>query len=168
MKEDLAKAGFAFGVSENYVDLVTKAITNNEGYLIENSSKEHAKFLIYSLFLTAKKSLKIFSGSLNESFYADKNILDLFNKKLEDNVTIEIVVEKKERTNPLFNINSPNLTIRQTKLKSNKNHFILADDSFFRMEKVHTSGFPNEVQAIAMFKKTNISDGLVSAFNELR
>jgi hypothetical protein len=175
MEKEFEEIGKIFGVSQNYVDLVSKAYNNKEGFFIENSSISHAKFLSYFLIKKAEKNLKIFTGFLKEEkIYADEKILEILKEKLSKGVEVEMIVEKDGKESKIISLPNDynNFKLFKAMDKIKINHFLLSDKNSFRVEEIPnkcpTKEKECEVHGVVSFNCPKLAENLENTFIFLR
>lgn len=163
-------------VSLEYRELVMNADKYSQDFFINNSTIEHAKFLIYMLINRAKKNIKIFTGNLSEVYYQNGIILQILEKKLQDKVKVEIVTKNNIESKEILNLKKKYNDLlfiyilkEPTKIV---NHFLLVDNTSFRVEYQHSEKDINKsnfkVYAKANFYNQEIGGYIGGIFQDLR
>ena len=138
--------------------------------LISNSTAEHAKILIATIFYKASKNIKILTGYLNPLVYDDRRVIDSIIWFLrKPNTKVEIVVQENHsslNSNELVNStkDKSNCTIKEANEqdKNEEYHFIVADGKSFRYE-------PNKEKSVGIgcFNNTKFASLLTTKFQEI-
>ncbi len=140
--------------------------------IIENASRDHAKYLVKALLDKAIKKnepIRIVTGTFDGDFY--KGLVDAFSACTEKNIPISVIVLDKEfnpASHPMAKlIDSGNirlLTIADDKIEeaSTAPHFILVGDRRFRLETDH-----DQAKAVASFNDPSMGRWLMETFNWL-
>jgi hypothetical protein len=157
-----------------YFELIDKFAKNFEELTIPNSEPIHAAYLIKTFFKNAQSTIRIFTGSLFEGVYGDKNLQEEARNFLrkDENNSIRIAYQES------LDIN--NSTLIQTILNDDqkkgslkiwnasekypdfKNHFAVMDDKAFRFEIDHVT-----TKAIANFGDFANAKKLVGIFDKI-
>jgi hypothetical protein len=160
-----------WNVDADYAKIVTEAYRNNQDFIIENSDIDHAKFLSYLLLNKAKNKVRIFTGKLRELFYSDERIKEAIQETANKGKRIDIVIESNEpECKEFLSFVKDNENIHVFKLNSVtdiKNHFILIDETAFRIEAPHTKKQldGNKVKGLANFNDPIFAKKLVDIFD---
>jgi hypothetical protein len=158
-------------VPEFYRIIAAEACDNRQNLLIQNDSIAHGVFLTSLLVKNANNSLKIFCGSIDELFYCtdpvEASLRDAYNKR---KITIDIICPQEDRpknnllemwdndnTNKVNRINIWKLTDSSIY----KSHFILSDDSGYRLEEIHT---PEQFRDGFLHATVNFNDAQIGEF----
>lgn len=149
-------------ISNEYRKLVEDADKFNQDFFIDNSTIEHAKFLILKLINRAKTFIRIFTDNLSEVYYSNHIILETLKEKLNKNIEVEIITRNKTESKEFMELQKQyknNLKLYTLKDKTDmENHFLLVDDASFRIESPHSK----KDIAISDFKV----DAKVNFYNE--
>lgn len=181
-KSEIKKEGVDSSISEfanvspEYILLVENADKYNQDFFIDNTTFDHAKFLTFKLINRAKKFIKIFTGDLSEVYYNNNIILKALAEKLDKNVKVDIITRNGTKSKEFIELQKKykdNLNISSLKGKTEiENHFLLVDDTSFRIELAHskkdTSIINFKVDAKANFYNEEFGGLLRGVFDKLR
>jgi hypothetical protein len=136
----------------DYKDRATAAWKNDENIDIPNSTLEHAVFLSNLLFSKVNKSVRIVTGSLNKAFYNEK-LLEIFQKLIDKNVSIRIVVWNKLEDRTFLDLLNQSLKGKVEVKNINSDvavsHFSVIDGKAYRFEDKHPIGSAYQVDSHA-------------------
>lgn len=162
-----------FDAEPEYKQLVLDAFNNERSFFIPNRTLNHAKLLVYLLFKKAKKSIKIFSGNLNSNIYEDAEIKKalLDSLRINKNLTLDVITEGKiDSTNLETDLRtefSSRVTFKIVK-PTKVNHFILVDESSFRIESIHENNKKHEFIGKANFNDTILGSSINRMFEHIQ
>ena len=161
--------GKEWGVKDEYWKSVETSCENNESIEIPNPSLNHAKLLIFNLFRKAERSIKIFSGNLDEDLYGTEEIQNAM-KSIKDDVTVEVVVDCK----PQSNIYNKDKKVVPNKLEEGwkgreriPGHFMVVDGMSYRFEKNHKLGNNSQIKGVANFNDTGVASSMEFVFDKI-
>ena len=150
-------------VDPEYKLIVLDAIHSDKNLDIENSDMDHAKFLSYCLLKKSKSQVKIFTGNLKETFYSDDKIFGAFEAAVNRGVSIKIITSENPEPSKILKLykkNKENLKLFKLRNKSvTPNHFMLVDDSSYRLEAPHTEEEikKNKVRGVVNFNDSSLA-----------
>lgn len=174
---------------DEYFRRIDECAANRTSVTIPNSLPTHARYLMTKMFSLSKSQVRLFSGKLERTVdrggnsgcppaavYGDANLLEAVQRFLaRENVVLRVLVQQDVdgglASHPLVSLISgmkENGTLKgtvefrqlqgeQTKIE---NHFMVADDSAYRLEFDH-----DPCQAQANFNNVSIARGLIDAFD---
>lgn len=155
-------------IGKEYIKKTQEIFEKNLNYEIENSNLNHAMFLSFLLIKKAKETIRIFTTKMNETFFENLRIKEEFEKAIRRGVEIHILLQEGSEDKFLKFKEKEGITIHKLKEKSNiNNHFLLSDNSAFRIEEPHTQkdlkekrikGFANFNDPILVGKIVNLYD----------
>ena len=175
-KEGVSSISEFDNVSLEYISLVENADKYDQDFFIDNTTFDHAKFLNFKLINRAKKFIKIFTGDLSEVYYNNNIILKALAEKLDKNVKVDIITRNGTKSKEFIELQKKykdNLNIISLKDKTEiENHFLLVDNTSFRIELTHskkdTSIINFNVDAKANFYNEEFGGLLKGIFDKLR
>jgi len=158
-----------------YKEVIERCSKNNEDFFIQNATLAHAIYLSKHLIDKARKTINIFSGELKEMFYDNKYIREAFEKAVKGGVKVKIILEHDARgESEDFASFCRENNIEVLKLKEplgKSNHFLLSDESSFRIEKPHRrEDFDEEnykIEGVVNFNKADWGKDINRAFSSL-
>lgn len=161
-----------------YDEMVARLAAEKSTEMISNGCTSHAAVLIKHLFKSARQSVKIFSGNLDNCVYGQYEILTAAQQLLERGGHINIVVQQSPHLSPhsqpslvdylcSFDVSHPgnqqwSLAIGDAELQTIRNHFVVADDVAYRYETD-----VNTHEAMACFNDEVLSKDLALLFSEM-
>ncbi|MEK6932567.1 MAG: hypothetical protein AABW56_02110 [Nanoarchaeota archaeon] len=162
-------------IDQRYRDLVEKADKENQDFFINNSTMEHAKYLTFLLLKRARKSIKIFSNNFSELYYNNHIIKEVLKNKLDEGKELNVVFEENGTSNEMKELlKNYKKQVKLSILKEKSpidNHFLLIDNTSFRIEYPHTKKDTKE-DTFNVFGKVNfnnkeLGNHINSIFNDL-
>jgi len=158
-------------IDPDYKNLVLEAYRHNDNFDIENSDIDHAKFLSFLLINKANKNIRLVTGQLKEAFYGDEKIKKAFEDAIKRKVKIDIVIDTSEPDCKKFiEIMKSKPKVTLAKLKNNirvKNHFLISDESAFRIESPHNKKEfkDNQVKGMVNFNNPDLAKKIAELFD---
>lgn len=159
---------------KTYYELASDLYENKKNKTFDNGLPSHALWGIYKLFEMANESVKIFSGELrmqesDSDFYAHTKLLEQVETFLKKNGTkLHIIIENNMDKNHPFrkflNQYKDKISIKKVTDRTFPNHFVVADDTGYRIEEDDTNG---KIIAKFNFNNPNIAHKLSVVFDLL-
>lgn len=153
-------------LDSEYAGLVKKASEGNEDAFLENSTVDHAKVIYYYLIKKSKKIIRVFTGSLSELFCESFLIRECTEKAVKDGREIQIITT--DETIPEFYaslLKDKQIVIKSIAAKKGDNHFMLSDQSAFRVELPHDLGDCNDMRGKANFNNSRVGEFICKHFD---
>ena len=167
--EDIGYWGNRIG--SEYMDLAKNLYNKNINSEISNSSLDHAMLLSFLLIRKSQDKIRIFTKKMNETFFRNPEIRREIEHAIERDVEISIVVSCDVEDSFSEFKNKKGITIHKLNQESDiKNHFLLSDNTSFRIEEQHTDkdiseglikGFANFNDPALVAKISNIYDNIL-------
>ncbi len=157
------------GISENYFKLIKESSEGNINIRIPNPSFYHAQLSVFTLIKRAKKSIKIFTGSLSKNIYDNKNVKEAINN-LSDNIKIEIVLESEKDSNSFDSKKNKvimKLNNNEKAIKDLPGHFMLIDNQSYRFEKYGKNRLVDNSAGITNFNDVEFANIMNNVFDKL-
>lgn len=148
---------------EEYNKFVQSARENNSNVPISNSTTSHAKILYRHMIPEANNYIKIFSGSFDESFYNDPEIISSVKDAIKKGVKVEVITSREavEKSKSSY----PQVTFLGYH-DFNIYHFMVIDDKISRLELEHHTK-EGDVKATANFNDPNKAKILEKTFSRM-
>jgi hypothetical protein len=163
---------------EDYKKAVTSYARDRKSFTFNNKGASHASVVIGNLLRTAKKEIKIYSGSLNSEIYDLPEVFNELEKILESSIEVVVIVDSlrgveesnalqlvREEANRFENVT---FIVDQNEILATKegeeelSHFIVADKEAFRLEEN-----AQEYKAVCDFNNKEVSGILLNVFSNL-